>query len=261
MQCLTPFGKIDKFTGESMDFPCGKCYVCLRRRVSGWSFRIVKEGLRCNSSFFVTFTYDTNHVPISNNGFMSLDKTDYQKFVKRLRKIHNGEKIRYFACGEYGDETMRPHYHAIMYNVDILQVEKCWNQGAIHVGDVTGASIGYCLKYMMKKNKIPLHRNDDRKKEFQLMSKGLGENYLTENMRAWHHADMLNRFYCAIEEGKKIAMPRYYKQKLYSEIELRQIGKYLSTTVEKENLTGIEEINKFEYFAQKLKNSRLITSL
>lgn len=264
--CLSPFSKVDKLTGESIAFPCGKCYPCLRRRVSGWSFRLVKEGLRCSSSFFMTFTYNTDHVPITKNGFMSLCKKDYQLFTKRLRKDHSkrygkSNPLKYFAVGEYGGKTNRPHYHAIIFNADIDLLEKHWTAGEIHCGEVAEASIGYVLKYMIKPSKIPLHRNDDRIPEFQLMSKGIGENYLTESMRTWHHADLLERMYCVIADGKKIAMPRYYKNKLYDQIEKRKIGQKLSAEFAKENITGTEEKVLWDFYSQKMQKVRLVEKL
>lgn len=215
----------------------------------------MKEGFRAKSSFFITFTYDTDHVPITNNGFMSLKKSDFQKFIKRLRKVHSGKKIVYFNVGEYGGKTNRPHYHAIMFNVDIDKVEKCWNLGFIHVGQVAEASIGYTLKYMMKESKIPMHKNDDRVPEFQHMSKGIGSNYLTPAMLKWHGADLENRMYCSIDGGKKIAMPRYYKNKIYTEEQRRLIG--ASMVVDTFYLQPEEKAINIEYSNRKIKKARL----
>lgn len=74
--------------------------------------------------------------------------------------------------------------------------------GSIYFGDVSGASIGYVLKYMTKFKSIPEHQNDDRLPEFSLMSKGLGSNYLTEKMVKWHHDDLTNRSYVLVDGQK-----------------------------------------------------------
>lgn len=227
-RCLTPFHKKDEIKQEYMALPCGKCPACLKRRASGWSFRLVKEEERNNSALFVTLTYDTEHVPITRNGYMNLDKTDLQKFFKRLRK-RCYEKVRYYAVGEYGSKTQRPHYHIILFNATPLVVENSWKInnipiGSIHTGHVTEASIGYTLKYMEKQRIIPMHRNDDRNKEFSVMSKGIGENYLTEKITRWHKNDLDNRMYLPLKDGRKIAMPRYYKEKLYNENERKRIA-------------------------------------
>lgn len=92
-----------------------------------------------------------------------------------------------------------------------------WKAGHITIGEVSEASVGYTLMYLHKPWK-PMHRNDDRQPQFSLMSKGLGKNYLSAKMVNWHKNDIENRLYCNIEDGKKISMPRYYKQKLFKEI-------------------------------------------
>jgi len=217
-ECLTPFFVKDKHTSDEIPVPCGRCPVCSARRVSAWSFRLMKEEERSSSSFFITLTYDTTHVPISKNGFMTLKKKDLQDYFKRLRKL-NEEKIKYYAVGEYGGKTQRPHYHIILFNAKLETVLKAWSLkskflGEYHVGNITEASVGYTLKYINKEKKIPMHRNDDRQKEFSLMSKKMGLNYLTEKIIKWHKADIGNRMYCNLKDGKKIAMPKYFKEKL-----------------------------------------------
>lgn len=216
-KCITPLAIIDKIKRETIPVPCGRCFICIKKRTSQWSFRLRKEGESSSSSYFITLTYDTKHVPISKNGFMTLNPDDITKFLKRLRKEHK-ETIKYYYVGEYGGKTMRPHYHMIIYNADREIIDKIWNKGAVHYGDVNGASIGYTLKYMIKDGKIPMHRNDDRLREFGRMSKGLGLSYLTPEVITYHtkKTALLERS-CCIIDGKKVSMPRYYKEKLYNE--------------------------------------------
>lgn len=175
MACITPFHM--EREGVWQAFPCGKCEPCLKARTSSWSFRLMQEGKQAEFAHFVTLTYDTTHVPITARGFMSLSKRDVQLFFKRLRKLKPNARIKYYVCGEYGGHTMRPHYHAILFNSCPADICKAWTIdgkpiGNVHFGDVSGASIGYTLKYMMKEAVIPMHANDDRIKEFALMSKG-----------------------------------------------------------------------------------------
>ena len=67
-----------------MHLPCGRCYPCTMRRVSGWSFRLVQEDKRAYSSSFLTLTYNTKHVPLSKKGFMTLRKQIYNHFLNVL---------------------------------------------------------------------------------------------------------------------------------------------------------------------------------
>jgi len=261
-RCITPFQVRDKITNQWMALPCGKCPNCMKRRTSGWSFRLIKEGERSETALFVTLTYDTKYVPLTKNGFMTLKKRDIQTFMKRLRKLSDN-KLKYYVCGEYGSKRDRPHYHLIIFNADAECVEKAWSQykagigyvpfGSIYIGTVNEASIGYTLKYMQKPGKIPKHRNDDRQKEFSLMSKGLGANYITENMKVWHHTSLLNRMYVPITGGKKIAMPRYYKDKIYSESQKLMINNHLKIVMSDEAVKAeLELINEFGEYAEKV---------
>lgn len=172
MKCITPFYKK---TGEG-PFPCGKCPACRLRRASDWSFRLMEEEKVSSSAYFLTLTYDTKFVPITERGFMSLDKRDLQLFFKRLRKAHisGANPIKYYAVGEYGGRSRRPHYHVIAFSAELSKVQPAWQLGSVHYGTVTGASIGYTLKYISKPAKIPQHQNDDRVPEFSLMSKNWG---------------------------------------------------------------------------------------
>lgn len=259
MQCKTPFVK--RVDGSNMAFPCGKCPFCLARRVSGWSFRLLKEEKESISSYFITLTYDTPYVPITPKGFMALSKRDVQLFFKRLRKLHTEvpeggagysgrgdfeRRIKYYAVGEYGSRTMRPHYHLILFNARVELIQPAWGIGHVHYGEVNGASVGYTLKYMSKPGKIPVHVNDDRVPEFSLMSKGLGKSYLTEEMRAWHEADLYNRMYCNLNDGRKIAMPRYYKLKLYTDADREAIGQVMRKRMEDE-VVKMEQDPGFSY--------------
>jgi hypothetical protein len=248
-RCITPFYKKEQIKGEHIPFPCGKCPPCKKRRTSGWSFRLVKEGERSKSALFITLTYDTEFVPITPNGYMTLELKDLQKFFKRLRKLTN-EKLKYYAVGEYGSTKKRPHYHIILFNANQEHVKRAWalnnhNIGNYHIGNVSAASIGYTLKYMSKKSQIPMHQNDDRKKEFSVMSKGLGSNYLTDAMIKWHKNALEERMYVPIEDGKKIAMPRYYKDKMYNEEEKGKIALYMAKISEELDLEISKEFTNF----------------
>lgn len=218
MSCDSPYYVKNPrpWTGDAeIPVPCGRCPKCIKRRINGWVFRLLQEEKRSTSSYFITLTYDTNHVPISRNSFMSLNRNDLTKFWKKLRKTQQ-QKIRYYAVGEYGTNTKRPHYHAIVFNVeDVEEFQNCWNLGAVHIGKVTGDSIGYTCSYINKGKTIPAHARDDRVKEYSVMSKNLGSNYLTPEIIAYHKADV-SRNYVTLPGGVKAALPRYYREQIYN---------------------------------------------
>lgn len=179
-QCTGPISINHNDGNGTIPVPCGKCPNCVARRISAWSHRLMMEDKISNSAWFVTLTYDNEHVPITKKKFMTVKKKHIQDFFKRLRYYSpKGVKIKYYAASEYGSQTMRPHYHIILFNADPHHVELAWRDksgtplGTCYFGTVTAASVGYSLKYISKKGKIPMHANDDRVPEFALMSKDL----------------------------------------------------------------------------------------
>lgn len=247
-QCTSGFQVRDKSNGTSFSAPCGKCHACLARRTSGWSFRLVQEDKHSLQSHFVTLTYDNDHIRRTENGFMTLRKKDVQDFMKRLRYYSNpSPKIKYYAAGEYGSKTRRPHYHLILFNADPDKVELAWRDkagtplGSCYFGTVSAASVGYTLKYISKGKFKKRHSRDDRVPEFSLMSTGLGLSYLTDAIRAYHEADMYNRMYLTYEGNKKMAMPRYYKDKLYTKEQRQHIGAYQASRMEQEQAQRIKD--------------------
>lgn len=230
---------------------CGKCPKCKKDRVSSWVFRLMEEEKRSLSSSFITLTYNTENVPLTKNGYMTLDKKDITKFIKRLRKndnkswkSHNLQQhlkkpLKYYLAGEYGTIRSRPHYHIILLNLyDFQNIDKSWNngkeRGAIHVGNSNCNSIAYTMKYIDKNKKIPQHRNDDRIREFANMSQDIGSNYLTDAMKKYH-TDDLSRYY--VTNGHyKIKMPRYYSKQIYTEKQLQKISKIIHDHYEEKEI-------------------------
>lgn len=217
-----PAAKLDLSLPSKMPVPCGKCPACLSKRSNGWIFRLLQQDKVSESSHFVTFTYENKHFTkdsgrITEKGYLTLIKRDFQLYMKRLRKHYGHAKLlKYFMVGEYGSTTFRPHYHAIIFNAEVDDLQKHWPYGHVHVDLVNGNTVAYTTKYMHKGRLIPVHANDDRLPEFQLFSKGLGLSYINAETIAYHNAD-LSRQYLTAEGGVKVPMPRIYRNKLFSE--------------------------------------------
>lgn len=227
--------------GTQTPVPCGKCPPCKIRRVNEWVFRIMwEEEHNSTSSHFVTLTYDSLHVPLTKNGFMTLRKKHFQDYMKRLRKLCD-QPLKYYACGEYGDTYSRPHYHAIVLNCpDEEYFAKAWSLngvqfGSVYVGTCTGDSVAYCLKYIDKESfrrKKYRHDRDDREKEFPLMSKGIGAGYCENPAVVAYHRQDLNRNYLTKLSGHRVPMPRYYRQRIFTADDLETQRDIISTAVE-----------------------------
>lgn len=171
--CLNPL-YIEK---KGVTFSCGKCEQCHTKYVQHWVFRLQNEQRQTHKSLFLTLTYDYKHIPM-HKGKFTLDKSDYQNFLKRLRKQIPNTRIKYVCAGEYGGEKNRPHYHLLLFGCDLEDfntINTAWGKGLIHVGSVEPASIAYVFKYSIKGDKKK--RDWRQQKQFITMSKGLGESF------------------------------------------------------------------------------------
>lgn len=151
MKCISPL--LIRTDGRRDVVPCGKCNFCLQTKRADWTFRLQQELKISSSAFFLTLTYDNDNIPFSSAGVPELRKRDCQLFMKRLRK-ENSKSLRYYTVGEYGTVTSRPHYHSILFNLDlqmVSQLPKIWSLGHVHVGDVKTASIHYVTKYVINR--------------------------------------------------------------------------------------------------------------
>lgn len=200
--------------------PCGKCLECKQSRSRQWIFRMKEEAKAASSAFYITLTYDAENVVYNDLGELVLYKKDFQDFIKRIRN-ETPEKIKYLASGEYGDQsTERPHFHSILFNSSKEAIEKHWHNGFIHIGTVTEGSIAYVLKYIIKDQE----EVGDRPKPFLLMSKGLGHSY-TQNEQVKRFFKKNLPTYIQDEKGFKYPIPRYYRDKLFTEEEKKKVNK------------------------------------
>lgn len=215
MECQTP----RYLSKQDMVVPCGRCAFCTATARSDWALRLHYEGRKHIVKKFVTLTYADPHLRFKN-GVSQLCKRDVQLWLKRVRKT--GAKVRYFAVGEYGSKTFRPHYHVLLFgDVCDTVIRNSWELGHVHIGQVTEASIMYCLGYIV--NGKGWKMRTKRERPFSLMSRkpGLGASYLSPAMIEWHRSGRKNY---AILDGAKRHLPRYYKCKIFSKIDLVRIA-------------------------------------
>lgn len=185
---------------------------------------------------FLTLTYNNENLP--KNG--SLNLKHFQLFMKRLRKKIEPRKIKFYHCGEYGDKTYRPHYHAIIFGYDFpdkkhhknsptgekiyisKELDKLWEKGHCTVGNATFESAGYVARYILKKvtgkdQASHYERIDpttgeiiNLKPEYASMSNGIGKAWLTAYKSDVYPTDEV------IVNGKQCKPPKYYDRILES---------------------------------------------
>lgn len=251
-------------TLERLALPCGQCIGCRLERSREWAVRCVYEASLYKDNCFITLTYAPEHLPKD----MSLKKKDWQDFMKRLRKHYSGKKIRFFACGEYGERTFRPHYHAILFNHDFDDVaevtkmteyglskykhsptlEKVWGKGLCSVGEMTFESAAYCARYCLKK----INGADaewhyfGREPEFALMSRMPG---LAANWWSKFKSDVVSMD-CTFSRGVKAPVPRYFDKLL------EKVDKALFEVVKSNRLGKCSEQYDFAFDSWKRLKSR-----
>lgn len=158
------FKRSDSFRGERLELPCGQCVGCRLERARQWAVRCVHEAQMHEENSFVTLTYDDDHLPLDR----SLHLSDFQNFMKRLRKSIAPKRVRFYHCGEYGEEFGRPHYHALLFGYASPDrkffsergghrvftsdsLSKLWPFGFSVEGDVSFESANYVARYVLKK--------------------------------------------------------------------------------------------------------------
>lgn len=175
--------------------PCGRCLLCRSKKASEWSFRAVCENKTSTSEpLFITLTYNNDNLP-----YDGISKIAVQLFMKRLRRnldragiTHN---LRYFAVGEYGTKSARPHYHLIFWNFPNMRtmwerlrfIEKSWTLGFSYCVPCRSGAISYIMKYMRKEPTVPAGSNPN----FFLSSRkdgGIGAAY-ARSMMSFYRAN------------------------------------------------------------------------
>lgn len=216
----------------NLALPCGKCIGCRTARATQWANRCSHEASLWEHNVFLTLTYADENLPPEGH----LQPAHFRNFLKRLR-IHahrdggslnrdRRSSIRFFACGEYGSTTQRPHYHALLFNCgfrDTSRVGKelyeselltrLWPHGQHKLGEATPAAANYIAQYSLKKQSGNTGEIDPdgvwRPAPFLRMSlrPAIGNEWLKK-----YHSDLEMGYLVA--NAKRTEIPRYYHKKL-----------------------------------------------
>lgn len=230
---------------KGFNLPCGQCIGCRLSYSRQWAIRCLHESQMHEHNCFITLTFSPEELAKRDNP-QSLDVGEFQRFMKRLRKKY-GQGVRFFHCGEYGEQNKRPHYHALLFGVDFSDrvlwsqrngvklyvsdnLSKLWPYGFSTIGDVTFESAAYCARYVMKKIRgeaaldhymftdMVTGEVSQVKPEYATMSRkpGIGKTWFDK-----YKNDVFPGDYCVIR-GHEVKPPRYYET-LLDEEELAEL--------------------------------------
>lgn len=197
---------------QPLALPCGNCIGCRTDKARQWALRCHLELQDHPSAVFTTLTYDSRSLPAT------LQKHHLAGFLKRLRKKKRGG-IRFFAAGEYGERTNRPHYHAILYGcseADRQAIADAWGMGIARTDPITPQRIAYCAGYCNKKVGYRYTQHEERvdpstgevyqwQPPFRQMSRRPG---IGANARQWPQSWRL----FGVHNGVRLPVPRYLHQ-------------------------------------------------
>ncbi|AXL14753.1 replication initiator protein [Microviridae sp.] len=226
---------------HSILLPCGQCIGCRLAKSQEWAIRCVHEAQSHTQNSFITLTYNDEHLPSDG----SLIKSHFTDFMRKLRyeirkqPTFNSKTVRFFMCGEYGENFSRPHYHACLFGIDFPDKEifresegiitwqselltDIWGYGFTTTGELNFHTAAYTARYITKKitgdkaedyyqTTHPITGDIiDLQPEYANMSRmpGVGKNWYKKYTTDVFPSDFL------IHDNKKIKVPRYY-EKLY----------------------------------------------
>lgn len=235
-----------------IDLPCGQCILCRLEHARQWAVRITHESTLHMQNSFITLTYNDTNIPTHG----SLNYADLQKFWKRLRKAL--KKVRYYAVGEYGDDSLRPHYHACVFGHAFTEdrtilrqepsllwtnplLEEAWGLGHVSVGALTFESAQYTASYVTKKlnNKKKYVRVDEESGEliplvqpraFMSLKPAIGREWLNNYGRRVYDRDHV------VINGRPQKPPKYYD---------KWMGEVSESTMEETKRKRRKEAEKF----------------
>lgn len=267
---------------KDIRIPCGKCIGCRLDYSRQWADRMMLELDHSKKAIFATFTYNQENVPTVVDDIdmpigYTLWKPDFQDFMKRLRsrKKFEDREIRFYAAGEYGSNTRRPHYHAIIFGIGLddfedkkpkgmnelfqqyfisKEFEDIWQKGFTLISNVSWRTCAYVSRYVMKKAFA-----DDiefwQVPEFSIMSRrpGLGAYYFEKNPNC---VDKSSIYLRSPDGSVKVGIPKYFLNKLRDSDNLADVIKYywiidqrkefasdkMMLELSKTNLSYIEEL-------------------
>lgn len=230
-QSQDPTLTIDAFSGHNdfyIDVPCGRCYNCLKKYRNSWKIRLLHEFQymtkeQKKNATFVTLTFSDEYLPKNKEECSKL----IRKFLERVRKKYK-RSFKHWIVSEYGTRrTKRLHLHGIFFDPPFppWELTKYWKYGNTDSRVLIPERVIYCTGYI---NKLVrgLDYNlleDPDKRQWVFSSPGIGKSYTDDpTVQAFSHQHGIPIIF-GYQNNKPFALPRYYRQKLFTDDELENL--------------------------------------
>lgn len=208
---------------------CGNCMECRKKKKNEWAVRLHEDIKKNKNSKFVTLTFSEESlaelaVGIGLKGYdleNEIATKGVRRFLERWRKKHK-KSVRHWLITELGQtKTERIHIHGLIWSDKVEDIKNIWKYGHVYIGDyVNGKTINYIVKYV---NKVDIIHKEYKSKI--LTSNGIGRNYIEgtdkNNNKYKEEGNTEERY--RTREGMKLALPIYYRNKIYSEEEREKL--------------------------------------
>lgn len=233
-------GDVPKITDYRMLFVpigCGKCMECKAKKAREWSIRLQEEIKVNRNGKFVTLTFSDESIrdlarEINIEPGYELDnaiaKLATRRFLERWRKKHK-ISVKHWLVTELGQGkhgkyrgTENLHLHGLLFTNEIEDITTIWKYGFVYIGEyVNNSTVNYSTKYFSKSDK--LHPGYTA---IILTSPGMGNNYLkSTNAKNNKYQEGETREYYTLDNGKRIGLPIYYRNGIYTEEERNKLWK------------------------------------
>lgn len=223
-------GRVPKCKDERLllvPVSCGTCFECRRKKASEWRVRLAEEIKEYPKCYFITLTFSNESIenikqeleqkeePTENNDIATYA---IRHFLENVRAAV-GKSVRHWLITELSDEG-RIHLHGIWWGKEELL--KYWKYGFYHVGEyVNEKTINYIIKYVTKINFF-----DKTFRGKILASSGIGKCFFKHERRYecnFYRTDKETNQNYRLPNGRKIRLPQYYRQVLYTEEEREKL--------------------------------------
>lgn len=263
---------------EMFEVPCGKCAGCRMDASRRWADRCAEEAITClpESCWFLTLTYDEHFITSEmevfenlngdwyDNKLLTLYPKDLVDFMKRVRRYweynYSFQGVRMFACGEYGTQGLRPHFHVLLFNCQIKDLRQervhyvnnipipvyksgimsdLWGKGYCWIEKFDWANAAYVARYVQKKSGLPTKEFNERyieaglEPEFIRMSRmpAIGTEFYEKNRSEWFKPT--NKIFLPTHGGQKSKL--VYPARVFTEKYSEMLDQEYDQIIQEEN--------------------------